>query len=151
MNGVSSLLFLISALESIMNSSSYYWIASNCLLPISSYLYNATKNNTCLNLDLLTIFLIGCSYINNKYINSILVIILAFNLNLAKNIAFILSIIFLLIKSYPSTNFNILLGVVIIGVVCWMIRCDYPDYYILFTLIWHICILTILCIASQSI
>lgn len=151
MNGVSSLLFLISALESIMNSSSYYWIALNCLLPISSYLCNSTNNKFCYNFDLLIIFLIGCSYINNKYINSILAIILVFNLNLAKNIAFILSIIFLLIKTYPSTNFNIVLVATIIAITVYMIRTNYPDYYILFTLIWHICILIILCIASQSI
>jgi hypothetical protein len=124
-NGLSSLLFIISATKSILISKLLFWKISNTILIFSSYLCNAYGDKY-LFFDFFTIYLTTSCYINNLYINSLLNLLLFYEYKKTKQIENIknISLALALTKTLMITknNYIILLTSSIIGVNLYTIR-----------------------------
>ena len=161
-NGISSILFTISAIKSIFVSKLILWKCSNIILPITSFLYNIDYNNKYYEfVDYFTIYFICASYINHITINSILSILLvyefinSYNIIVVKNITFCLSILKSLINTYyyDINLVIVLLPHIIIYMLLFKVRQELyyrniMDYNTILTIVGHICILHILYITS---
>ena len=161
-NGISSILFTISAIKSIFVSKLILWKCSNIILPITSFLYNIDYNNKYYEFaDYFTIYFICASYINHFTINSILSILLvyefinSYNIIVVKNITFCLSILKSIINTYyyDINLVIVLLPHIIIYMLLFKVRQELyyrniMDYITILTIAGHICILHILYITS---
>lgn len=171
-NGLSSMLFLISATNSFYNSTSMLWKFANILLPISSYLCNSSGyNKDYLLLDYYTIYLISISYIYKlapiRISLEVLLCIEWYNYNsieCSKNVAFLFAIVSSIINTYTKYYYNntnkngtimfyILLSSAILATITYIIRYQYfsNNHNIILTTIFHICITTILYISSFTV
>jgi hypothetical protein len=88
--GLSSLLFIISAIKSIQVSKSQYWITANHLLIGSSFMHHAQKIQTklYLQIDYLIILLINLAYMNNFYMTIIGIGFAIYEYSIKQNIEF---------------------------------------------------------------
>ena len=166
-SGLSSLLFIITAIKSIYISKLIIWKLSNIFLVFSSFFYNINfhNNGIYLFLDYLTISIISMSHINNFIINSILTIIHIYefiqtnNIVNIKNITFIISILHVIYNTYIFMSIEyvyILITSILIYLISYKIRLELYyqnnfDYIIALTWVGHICIMQILYIASNTI
>ena len=163
LNGSSSLLFIISTTKAFYCSKFILWKITNLLLIIASFLCNATRyNQIFLFIDYLSIFSVCLSYINNKYINSVYIIIFIYeyknhkSIENIKNIALTTAASKSIINTYLyADKYSLYLIVIscIVGVILYKIRyssyqyiCE--NYLLLTTFLFHICIMNILYIAS---
>jgi hypothetical protein len=133
--GVSSLLFIISAVKSIYSSKLILYKISNCVLIVASYLCNSTNNKVYLFFDYITICAICFSYLNHYIINGILLASLIYEYNNTtcivntKNISFGLAITKAIYNTYillDNTYTIILVISAISGIMSYEIR-----YYLL--------------------
>ena len=133
--GLSSLLFIISALKSIYSSKLILYKISNCVLIFASYLCNSTNNKLYLLFDYITICAICVSYLNYYIINGILISSLIYEYNKTssvintKNISFGIAITKAIYNTYILLNntYTIILIIsAISGIVSYEIR-----YYLL--------------------
>jgi len=161
-NGISSFLFILTAIKSIFISKSILWKCSNVILPFTSFLYNIDYNNKYYEFaDYFTIYFITASYINHSIINSILSILLVYefinssNIIVVKNITFCLSIIKSIINTYyyDVNLVMVLLPHIIIYMLLFKVRQELyyrniMDYNTVLTIVGHINILHILYITS---
>ena len=106
-NGVSSLLFIISTIKALTASNLLAWKVFNATLIVASYLCNASGfQPDYLFYDYLNIFLVCISYINNMYINIPYIISLIYEYNTfktienAKNISFVTAVTKSVIYTY---------------------------------------------------
>jgi hypothetical protein len=163
MRGLSSLLFIVSAYEAYNVSDMIMWKISNMILVISSFLCNVYPIPKYMLFDYLTIILICISYINNLYINIIILFVLAYEyityktVTSTRNLVVILAILYLFYKTYYTSieNFEIIMGMLILGLCVWYLR--NKIYYIWHinvvtccTFMWHYLAMVILCIASHT-
>jgi hypothetical protein len=160
-NGVSSLLFVISAVKAFMASDLILWKLSNTVLIISSHLCNAYSFEKYLLFDYVMIYLTSLSYLNNSTLNSALVLsgIYEFvnteSIENTKNVTFGITLLKSITYAYIYINnqyFFIIVGVSSMGVIVYKIR--YSLYLVdpiktwYLTWIWHACVTTILYISS---
>ena len=160
-NGVSSLLFIISTIKAFISSDLILWKLSNSVLIISSHLCNAYSFEKYLLFDYMMIYLTCLSYLNNSTLNSVLVLsgiyeyINKESIEITKNITFTLTLLKSITCTYIYINnqfFFIIVGVSSMGVIVYKIR--YSLYLIdprktwYMTWIWHLCVTTILYISS---
>ena len=149
--GLSSLLLCIPTFRSIHVSNSFMWKISNASTVVSSFLCNSHNYSKFLLYDYFSITLICISYINNPFINTILVLFLLHeyqttgSIELTKNIAFGLAVsmsIFhtYMIKDYKHCKMITIGGVggaIIYGIRYYLYTQDITTYNILLTTLWH--------------
>ena len=167
MKGLSSLLFIVSSMEAFITSDLIFWKIANVVLLASSLIYNmgyTTYNfHQYMLFDYLAIIFIVASYIDDIFFTIFSIMILAVeyskyqNIIHTKNIIIIIGFITILYRTFiNSTNqIQVLIFVGILGIVSFYIR--NLMYYnkpinqtTFFSLIWHYCIVIILCIASYT-
>ena len=129
--GFSSLLFIISAVNSFYSSKLIFYKITNCVLIPVSYLCNSTNNKLYLLVDYITICAICFSYLNNRIINGLLIYSLIYEYNKTssvintKNISFGLAITTAIYKTYIISNYvctYILIISTISGIVSYEVR-----------------------------
>jgi len=163
--GGSSLLFIISATQSLLTSEILLWKLSNILIIITSYLSNTYFCENYRFFDYIVISSLAMIYINNYVINSIFLLcffvefLLKKNISLTKNIVFLSACILALFNTFHS-NYELylyLLLVMIIGILALQYRNIYYDSSsytpigCLLTTIWHLCAVSGLLILSYNI
>lgn len=160
-NGLSSLLFIIPCIKSVLQSSNVFWNISCSTIIISSFLCNAHDYNNFLWLDYVNIHSISISYINNPYINIPLTTILVFEYTLTNNIQYVhnISFIIAMYKCSKNTyyqniyNYYLLISTFYIGTLFYLSRLLFlhnNQAKLILTIFWHICITNILYIASNT-
>ena len=167
-NGLSSLLFIISAYKSVVSSNILIWKIGNVFLVFSSFMYNSLKTShteieqTLLWIDNMTIYYISIGCLNT----SILIYLLHFfilleyfiekTINKTKKIAFLLAVGKSIICTFlylDEFHFYTLLVSSILSIGSYAIR-NYLEnqnnyeYTFGMTWIWHICIAISLYISS---
>lgn len=161
-NGVSSLLFVISTAKAFISSDLILWKLSNTLLIVSSHLCNAYSFEKYLLFDYLMIYFTCLSYLNNAMLNSALVLsgIYEYNNNEksienTKNVTFTLAVLKTITFAYiyiDNQHFLVILGVSSVGVIIYKIRYGLyltdPRKTWYLTWIWHACVTTILYVSS---
>jgi len=163
MRGLSSLLFTVSAYEAFNISDMIMWKISNMILVISSFLWNVYSIPEYMLFDYLTIICVCMSYIDNAYVNIMLLFLLAYEymkyktVTTTRNIVAFITILYLFYKTYYNSieNFEIIMGMLILGLCVWYLR--NKIYYIWHinvvtccTFMWHYLSMVILCIASHT-
>jgi hypothetical protein len=163
LRGISSLLFIIPTIKSFYCSNLISWKISNFILIIASFLCNVTNYHIIfLIFDYLSIYSVSLSYINNKYITilSILLLIYEYNksnsIEIIKNVVLITAIIKSIIYTYLYVNkfyFYIHLISSIVSICLYKLRYflyinNNNKYILLLTYLFHICITIILYVSS---
>lgn len=146
-NGLSSLLFIISFIDSNNSSkSSILWKSLNFLLIISSFLANSTNNNKFVFFDHVIIYVLSLCAINNNIINTYLIILcigeyyFTCNIIFIKNISYICILFNYVILYQNAYYFRLNCGIYVFGIIIKLIRdAIYDKYNFILTLIWHIC------------
>ena len=155
-SGSSSLLFIISALKSLTASDLFFWKVTNTALIFVSYLCNASKYapNYVL-LDYLIIYGVCSSYVNDLTINGITASILLVNVQMAKDIAFMLAFTKSCFNTYMlvdnPTYFYVLYCSGFGSMLIYKIRNYYGENSVLkipLTYLMHICVMNLMYISS---
>ena len=165
-SGLSSMLFIISAIKSINVSKSIYWILSNHILILSSFLYysDIARRQLYLALDYSAIILLSLSYINNFYTTIIGLGLglyeysLFNNVESTKNVFAIIAVLFALYRNY-NLYFYKLIFIIFLCASIYFYRYylykyniqKYTSTRIYLTLILHIISVIILCMLSETI
>jgi len=161
-NGLSSLLFIVSAVKSYYVSNLILWKISNTILIFASYLFNTTHNDTFLLLDLMAISFVCTSYINHFMVNYALTVAFIYeytktqNINTTKNAAYGLTITKSIINTYyyvGYVHFYIILSSTITGAFIYFVRLQLPGdydnkYFVFLTWLLHGCTMNIIYITS---
>jgi hypothetical protein len=161
--GSSSLLFLVSFVNSLRNSDLILWKISNSIIVVASFLCNAndyTKHY--LMLDYLCIIFVCTSYLNNYKVNTFLFLYSIFEyynkrtIENAKNVSYGLSTVAALVNTYyycDSANFIIILTSSLSGMTIYKIRYtllqnENQKYNLLLTYLMHVCAMNIMYVSS---
>ena len=165
-NGLSSLLFIWSAREAFRHSTLACFQWGNVGLVVASFLNNATEFQYPLlqNIDLLTIYWLCLSYLNERYIN--LAFSLMFTLEYAKyrsityvkNVAFVTGGVKAVVHTYlyvDAWHGHQILCALGVGTVVYLTRGYTYDaekrlYFLAMTTLWHLCILHLLSVGSLT-
>lgn len=169
-NGLSSLLFIVSAYKAIVSSSILIWKIANVFLVFSSFMYNSLKTShtkleeTFLFIHYITIYFISIGYLNISIINYLLYILVSYEyllentINKIKNMSFLLAIGKSIVCTFlylDEFHFYILLVSFILSVVSYIIRYylenqNNYEYTFSMTWIWHIGSTIVLYISSMT-
>ncbi len=164
--GLSSLLFIFSAIRSIQVSKSIYWIIANHLLIGSSFLYHGQEiqTNPYLQFDYVIILLINLAYMNNLYMTifgvelAIYEYLLQTNIEFTKNLFTISGFIYGMHNNYNlyfyKLCWNILMCICMYTYRYYLILYDmeyYNNIRIYITLIWHILTFNLLYTLCESV
>jgi hypothetical protein len=160
-NGVSSLLFVISTIKAFISTDLILWKLSNAVLVISSHLCNAYSFEKYLLFDYIMIYLTSLSYLNNSTLNSACILsgiyeyIKSESIENTKNITFGITLLKSIACAYiyiDNQHFLVILGVSSVGLIIYKIRYGLyltdPRKTWYLTWIWHSCVTTILYISS---
>jgi hypothetical protein len=160
-NGISSLLFLISTVKAFISSDLILWKLSNTVLIVSSHLCNAYSFEKYLLFDYLMIYFTCLSYLNNSMLNLPLIssgiyeFINKRSIENTKNVTFGITLLKSITCSYiyiDNQHFLVILGVSSVGVIIYKIRYGLyltdPRRTWYLTWIWHACVTTILYVSS---
>lgn len=158
--GWSSLLFIFPTFKAFLYSQSIFWKLSNLFLIPISFLCNAMEyKNPYLLLDYLCIFLVSISYIQHLYWNHLFLYFLFIEyfvydaISRTKDIVFTTAGLKSLQKTfyYYPHSFPLLLTSSILTIIFYKIRNYWVGNKLLFTFLFHVCIMNILYVSCLTI